>query len=212
MNKKLDLAEIFYSLQGESSFAGFPCIFIRLAGCNLRCNYCDTTFAFETKFSLSVDEIIEKIEEYLPVNLVEITGGEPLLQDEVYKLFQALHKKKFTLLLETNGSLSLEKVPDYVIKIVDVKCPESGEEGSFLMENFRFIAPEKDEIKFVITNKWDYEWAKKLIFRFKIFEYRIIFSPVAEILEPHFLADWIIADKLPVRFQIQLHKYFWKDN
>ena len=205
----LNISEIFCSIQGESTYAGLPCIFIRLAGCNLRCDYCDTTYSFESDISLSTNDIITKVKEYDPIKLVEITGGEPLLQPEVYQLIESLNKDGYTILLETNGSISLKNVPEYVIKIVDVKCPGSSEENSFLLENLEYINKEKDEIKFVLSDNFDYNWAKDFVMKYNLKDYEILFSPVSEKLEPQDLAKWIIDDKLPVRMQLQLHKIIW---
>jgi len=205
----LNISEIFCSIQGESTYSGLPCIFIRLAGCNLRCDYCDTTYSYESDISLSINDIITKVKEYDPVRLVEITCGEPLLQSEVYQLFDSLHKDGYTILLETNGSISLKDVPDYVIKIVDVKCPGSGEEESFLIKNLEYINEEKDEIKFVLSDNFDYNWAKDFMIKYKLNDYEILLSPVSEKLESQGLAKWIIEDKLPIRMQLQLHKIIW---
>jgi len=205
----LNITEVFCSIQGESTYAGLPCIFIRLAGCNLRCNYCDTTYSYESDINLSHTEIITKIKDYEPVKLVEITGGEPLLQDKVYKLFELLNENGYSTLLETNGSISLNNVPDYVVKIVDVKCPGSGEEKSFLLENLEYIHQEKDEIKFVLTDNFDYNWAKDFVFKYKLNDYKILFSPVSDKIDPQDLAKWILDDKLNVRMQLQLHKIIW---
>ena len=205
----LELSEIFYSIQGESTYAGLPCIFIRLASCNLRCNYCDTTYSYESEITLSINDITTKVKEHDPVKLVEITGGEPLLQPEVFQLFESLHKNGYTILLETNGSISLKDIPEYVIKIVDVKCPGSGEENSFLIENLEYINKKKDEIKFVLSDNFDYNWAKKFMINYKLNDYEILFSPVSEKLKPQDLAKWINEDKLPVRMQLQLHKIIW---
>ena len=205
----LNLSEIFFSIQGESTFAGLPCIFIRFAGCNLRCKYCDTKFSYETKFSLETQEILQKTKKYYPVKLVEITGGEPLLQNEIYNLIESLHKDNFKILLETNGSISLKQVPQYVIKIVDVKCPGSGYEDSFLKENLKYIDSKKDEIKFVLSDRNDFDWAKDFIRKFNLENYKIIYSAVFEKLSPKTLAEWILEDKLKIRMQLQMHKYIW---
>ena len=205
----LNISEIFCSIQGESTYTGLPCIFIRFAGCNLRCDYCDTTYSYESEINLSINDIITKVKEYDPVKLVEISGGEPLLQSEVYQLFESLHNNRYTILLETNGSISLKNVPEYVIKIVDVKCPGSGEKESFLIKNLEYINKEKDEIKFVFSDNFDYNWAKDFIMKYQLNEYEILFSPVPEKLNPQVLAKWIIEDKLPVRIQLQLHKIIW---
>lgn len=205
----LDISEIFCSIQGESTYTGLPCIFVRLAGCNLRCNYCDTTYNYKSEITLSTNDIITKVKEYDPVKLVEITGGEPLMQPKVFELIRLLHENDHTILLETNGSILLKDVPDYVIKIVDVKCPGSGEENSFLLENLEFINKEKDEIKLVLSDNFDYNWAKDFVMKYNLIDYEILFSPVLEKLEPQKLAKWITEDKLLVRMQLQLHKLIW---
>jgi 7-carboxy-7-deazaguanine synthase len=205
----LKLAEIFCSLQGESSYAGLPCIFIRLAGCNLRCSYCDTKYAYSVKFQMNSDEILQKIQQYEPVKLVEITGGEPLAQVEVYHLIQKLHSQNYKILLETNGSLPLKQVPKYVKKIVDIKCPSSNEADSFKKENLQFLQKDSDEIKFVLSGREDYEFARRKISEYELVGYEILFSSVFEELQPAKLAKWITEDKLPVRLQLQLHKYIW---
>ena len=205
----INLSEIFYSIQGESSFAGFPCIFIRIAGCNLRCKYCDTVYSYETKFSISVNNILKKIEKYNPIKLIEITGGEPLLQNEIYNLFHILKDNDYKILLETNGSINLKNVPENVIKIVDVKCPSSGYGKSFLKENLNYIDAEKDELKFVISNKEDYLFAVDFIRKNDFQNYKNIFSPVLSELSPKTLANWILVDKCNYRMQLQLHKYIW---
>ena len=205
----LNLSEIFFSIQGESYFAGLPCIFIRLAGCNLRCKYCDTKFSYDTNFSLETQEILNKIQKYSPVKLVEITGGEPLLQNEIYDLIESLHKKDFKILLETNGSISMKQVPKHVTKIVDVKCPGSGFEDSFLEENLKYIDSKKDEIKFVLLDRNDFNWAKDFIKKFNLENHKIIFSAVFEKLSSKILAHWILEEKLEVRMQLQMQKYIW---
>jgi 7-carboxy-7-deazaguanine synthase len=205
----LNISEIFFSIQGESTYTGLPCIFVRLAGCNLRCNYCDTNYSYKSEITLSINDIITKVKEYDPVKLVEITGGEPLMQPEVFQLIRLLYENDHTILLETNGSILLKDVPNYIIKIVDVKCPGSGEENSFLLENLEFINKEKDQIKFVLSDNFDYNWAKDFVMKYNLIDYEILFSPVLEKLEPQELAKWITEDKLPVRIQLQLHKLIW---
>lgn len=205
----LNISEIFCSIQGESTFAGLPCIFIRLAGCNLRCNYCDTTYSYESNVNLSIDEILSQVKEFEPVKLVELTGGEPLLQNEIYDLFEQLNEKGYKILLETNGSISLKDIPEFVTKIVDVKCPGSGENKSFLIENLEFINEAKDELKFVLTDNFDYNWAKDFISKYKLYDHKILFSPVMDKFDPQDLAKWIVDDKLNVRMQLQLHKIIW---
>ena len=208
----LNISEIFCSIQGESTYAGLPCIFVRLAGCNLRCDYCDTVYSYKNEITLTIDDIIKKVKEYAPVKLVEITGGEPLMQPKVCQLIETLNNDGYKILLETNGSISLENIPEYVIKIVDVKCPGSGEESSFLLENLECINQEKDEIKFVLTDNFDYNWAKDFVLKSKLNDYEILFSPVSDKLNPQDLAKWIIDDKLNVRMQLQLHKIIWDKN
>ncbi|MBT3756985.1 MAG: radical SAM protein [Candidatus Cloacimonetes bacterium] len=205
----LKISEIFCSIQGESTYSGLPCIFIRLAGCNLRCDYCDSIYSYESDVEFSVADIISKIRGYNPLKLVEITGGEPLLQSEVYQLFELLHQDGFTILIESNGSISLRDVPEHIIKIVDVKCPGSGEDDSFLLENLEFIHKEKDEIKFVLSDNFDYNWAKDFITKYKLNDYEILFSAVSDRLDQQDLAQWIVEDGLSVRMQLQLHKVIW---
>ncbi len=204
----LKLVEIFCSIQGESTYAGLPCIFIRLAGCNLRCNYCDTEYSFESTFELDISSIMEEIKKYAPINLVEITGGEPLIQNQVYELIKCLENENYKILLETNGSINLKNVPDSVIKIVDVKCPGSGN-ISFDIKNINHIDLSKDELKFVLSGKKDYEFTKNFIIKNKIFGEHVILSCVFDRLDPKTLAEWIIQDRLDVRMQLQMHKYIW---
>lgn len=208
----LKIAEIFCSLQGESTWAGLPCIFIRLAGCNLRCSYCDTKYAYIEKFKMSSDEVLDEIKKYSPIKLVEITGGEPLLQEEIYELCEKLHTQDYKILLETNGSLLLKNVPKFVHKIVDIKCPSSGECESFKQENLQFLNRETDEIKFVLANRADYDFACKKKSEYSLEGYEILFSTVFGKLPPAMLAKWIIADRLSVRLQLQLHKYIWSQH
>lgn len=207
----LDIAELFFSIQGESSYAGQPCVFIRLAGCNLRCNFCDALYAYEeapTRRSLA--EILAFVGEY-PGFPVEITGGEPLLQEEVYPLMKSLLAGGRRVLLETNGSLPVERVPAGVVKIVDVKCPESGTGDSFDLGNLRLLCP-NDELKFVISSREDYNWAVAFLREHLHPNGPLVhFSPVTTLLQPGALADWILADRLPVRLQIQLHKVLWPE-
>ncbi|MDY6915206.1 MAG: radical SAM protein [Candidatus Cloacimonadota bacterium] len=205
----LKLAEIFCSLQGESTWAGLPCIFIRLAGCNLRCSYCDTKYAYIEKFKMSSDEVLDEIKKYSPIKLVEITGGEPLLQKGIYELCDKLHNQNYKILLETNGSLFLKNVPKFVHKIVDIKCPSSGESESFKQENLQFLNRETDEIKFVLANRADYDFACKKKSEYNLEGYEILFTTVFKKLPPAKLAKWMIADRLSVRLQLQLHKYIW---
>ena len=205
----LEICELFYSIQGESSYAGYPCYFIRFAGCNLRCTYCDTRYAYEGKhLSYPISRILAELAKY-PGVLVEITGGEPLLQKGVYPLFEQLLAAGRSVLLETNGSLSLEGVPHDVIKIMDMKCPGSGMHEKMNFDNFAFLEP-KDEVKFVISSREDYNWAAQLVSSYGLHnEATVTFSPVTSILQPAALAEWILADRLPVRLRLQLHTILW---
>jgi 7-carboxy-7-deazaguanine synthase len=203
-----EVTEIYKSVQGESTYMGLPCVFIRLTGCNLRCVWCDTTHAFHNGKNLSIDQIIGQVKSY-KINLVEITGGEPLLQKEVFPLMESLLKNEFKVMLETSGSLSIENVPTEVIKIIDLKCPGSGEENKNLWGNLNHLTS-KDEIKFVIADKVDYEWSKKVLKDYKLDKKNpILFSAVFEKLKLKDLTEWILEDNLPVRLHTQLHKYIW---
>ena len=204
----LKVNEIFKSIQGESSYSGLPCIFIRLTGCNLRCVYCDTEYAFYEGKELSVKQIMDAISPY-GIKLAEITGGEPLLQDDVYPLMDALLEKGYKVLLETGGSLSLEKVPGPVIKIMDLKCPGSGEASKNNFKNLKLLT-RNDEVKFVILDRKDYLWSKETLHRHNISQKAsVIFSPVYDKLSLKDLAEWVLEDELPVRLQTQLHKIIW---
>ena len=200
--------EIFKSIQGESSYTGRPCIFIRLTGCNLRCSWCDTEYAFYEGQPKSVKDIMAAIDP-LGVPLVEITGGEPLLQSEVYDLMNALLAKNYEVLLETGGGVSIAKVPKRVIKILDVKCPGSGEDAKNLWGNLDHLHPH-DEVKFVLKDRADYEWSREVLQRRDIHQKaQVLFSPVYDTLGLKELATWVLADNLPVRVQTQLHKIIW---
>lgn len=208
----MNLSEIFCSIQGESTYSGLPCIFIRLAGCNLRCNYCDSTYSYKTKFTATPEEIVNQIKKYNPIKLVEITGGEPLLQDEIIELFHRLKKEGYKILLETNGSVELKNVPKFVHKIVDIKLPDSGEGDSFLIENLQFINPKSDEIKFVLSSRKDYLYMQEKLKEYHIQNHQILLSCVFDRLEPKQLVEWVIEDRLQVRVQLQIHKYIWDPN
>ena len=210
-SKMLKVNEIYLSVQGESSYTGLPCVFVRLTGCNLRCIWCDTAYAFYEGKSMSIDEIVGMVKNF-GVKLIEITGGEPLMQENVYPLMNGLIEKGFQVLLETGGSLSLEKVPRDIIKIMDIKCPGSGEHKNNNLDNLKFLET-KDEVKFVILNRHDYEWSRDLIHKYKIHEIaHILISPVYDKLELKEIVKWILEDKLPVRLQTQLHKAIWDEN
>lgn len=204
----LKINEIFYSIQGESSFAGLPCIFVRLTYCNLRCSYCDTEYAFYEGSDYTADQVLAEIKKY-NCKLVEITGGEPLVQKDVFKLMQSLCDSGYNVLLETGGSLSIKEVDNRVKIIMDLKCPSSNMMDKNLYGNIEYLK-ETDEVKFVIGNREDYEWSKKTIVNFNLSEnHTVLFSNVFGELEPITLAEWILEDNLNVRFQIQLHKYIW---
>jgi len=207
----LMINEIYYSIQGESSLAGKPCIFIRLTYCNLRCSYCDSEHAFYNGEEMDIKNIIKKIKRW-PCKLIEVTGGEPLLQEQCIKLLNELIKLRYDVMLETSGSLPLDKVPSKVIKIIDFKCPSSKMEHKNLWEIIKDISCH-DEIKFVIGNREDYDWAKEKIYEFKLNEIcTILFSPVFDLINPKKIVEWILKDNIPVRFQLQMHKIIWDSN
>ena len=207
----IKINEIYLSVQGESTHTGLPCIFIRLTGCNLRCSWCDTAYAFHEGKNMSIDEILQKVESF-GIHLVEITGGEPLMQDNVYTLMKRLIEKGYKVMLETGGSISLERVPKDVIKIMDLKCPGSGEQEKNNLDNLKLLAPH-DEVKFVILDRKDYEWSRDIIKKYKINETaQILLSPVFDKLELKEIVKWILEDRLPVRLQTQLHKIIWDKN
>ena len=232
----MQVTEIFRSIQGESTYAGLPCIFVRLTGCNLRCTWCDTAYAFYGGTRMSLDDVLGRVRElsssrcsdsdtdaevsaqaHSPILLVELTGGEPLLQSDVVGLAQRLMAENYTVLVETSGERFVGALPQQVVKIVDVKCPDSGEGGTFLLDNLNAIDT-KDEVKFVIGSRRDYEFAKdfstthQLAGRVR----QVLFSPVFPDpngswngLDARILAEWILADRLPVRLGLQLHKFVW---
>jgi len=204
----MKINEIYKSIQGESTYAGLPCVFVRLTYCNLRCSYCDTAYAFYEGQEMSLEQVIQAIRE-CDCSLVEITGGEPLLQKEVYPLMDRLIADGFLVLLETGGSIDIGEVHPSVIKIMDLKCPSSGESQKNRYDNIRKLQPH-DEIKFVIGNRTDYLWAVDTIRDYCLDgKYQILFSTVFGTLQPIELANWILEDKLNVRFQLQIHKYIW---
>ena len=209
MAAHLVVNEIFYSIQGESGHAGRPCVFIRLTYCNLRCSYCDTEYAFHEGVSMDIPEILERVRAYR-CPLVEVTGGEPLVQKHIHELLEKLSDEGFEVLLETGGSLDISRVDSRVKRIVDFKCPGSGMEGHNLWSNVDHLSP-RDEVKFVIGNHDDFEWSVEKIRLFDI-ENRctVLFSTVFGELLPVQLAEWILAENLRVRLQLQLHKYLWE--
>lgn len=206
----MHVTEIFKSIQGESTYAGLPCVFIRLTGCNLRCTWCDTAYAFHGGTRMTVLEVFAKVTEF-GIPLVEITGGEPLLQDDVYPLIDALLMNGFQVLLETSGERPLDKVPAAVHKIVDVKCPDSGEADTFRLENLDVMSPH-DQLKFVVGTRRDYEFARDFTRKHEL-DRRFaatFFSPVHQVINLQDMAQWMIEDRLDgVRFGHQLHKTIW---
>jgi 7-carboxy-7-deazaguanine synthase len=220
----MQITEIYKSIQGESTHAGLPCVFVRLTGCNLRCSWCDSEYTFIGGQRRTLEEVATEVERLSPGGgLVEITGGEPLLQErEVVPLMQRLLDAGYTLLLETSGERPLERVPRQVIKIVDVKCPNSGEPDTFHMDNLETLNP-RDEVKFVLSDRADYEFARDFV-RHHNLDQRVnavLFSPAfskqasgardasACLLDPRELADWILADGVPARLGLQIHKFIW---
>ena len=200
--------EIFYSIQGEGNAAGLPCVFVRLTYCNLRCTYCDTEYAFYDGEEKTLDEIIDEVKKY-KCKLVEITGGEPLVQEESLELMRRLCDAGFNVMLETGGSLSIKNVDTRVKMIMDFKCPSSGMEKKNFYENVNYLK-KADEVKFVIGNREDYDWAKEIISGYNLIsKCEILFSVVFGVVEPVKLVEWILEDKLDVRFQLQMHKYIW---
>lgn len=200
------ITEIFYSIQGESTHVGKPCVFVRLTGCSLRCGYCDTKYSYSGGQEQSLEEVLKTVAGY-PAKLVEVTGGEPLEQEAVYPLMESLLKAGYTVMLETGGHVSIARVPAPVIKIIDVKTPDSHEADTFDWQNLALAAPH-DEFKFVITSRRDYEWSRDVI-RTRFQGQTVLFSPSHDELPARDLAAWILADSLPVRLQLQAHKYIW---
>lgn len=204
----MQVTEIFKSIQGESSYAGIPCSFIRTTGCNLRCVWCDTEYAFHGGRQMTLEQILLEIEPH-HCELVEITGGEPLMQEDVPELAQRLLDRNHRVLVETGGSLDISVLPPGVIRIMDLKCPDSGMTDEMDWNNLQRLSPE-DEIKFVINGRKDYDWAVKILYEHQLhMKNLVLFSPVYRQLSPEILAEWILADQIPVRFQIQMHKVLW---
>ncbi len=222
------ITEIFKSVQGEGTRAGLPCVFVRLTGCNLRCTWCDTAYAFHGGTKMTVDEVLRAVAELSgkrsktgnvrpAIPLVELTGGEPLLQEEIYPLAEKLLAAGYTVLIETSGERFIGRLPGAVIKIVDVKCPDSGEADTFQMDNLAALGPE-DEVKFVLATRRDYEFARDFTARHRLAERvrQVLFSPVFKdpagkwpALNPRAVSEWLLEDALPVRLSLQLHKFIW---
>lgn len=222
------ITEIFKSIQGEGTRAGLPCIFVRLTGCNLRCTWCDTAYAFHGGTKMTVEEVMARVDDLAgrnsdapatnaPVPLVELTGGEPLLQEEIYPLAEKLLSSGYTVMIETSGERFVGRLPRAVIKIVDVKCPDSGEADTFEMRNLDELDA-KDEVKFVLATRRDYEFARAFTAQHRLAEQvkQVLFSPVFADpggkwtgLAPRQVVEWMLADGLPVRLGLQLHKFVW---
>ena len=205
----LTINEIFHSIQGESTHVGRPCVFVRLTACDLRCRWCDTPYAFHEGRKMSVEDVVADVESR-GCPTVEVTGGEPLLQPEVYPLMQRLLESGKTVLIETGGHRSIAKVPAGVIRIMDVKCPGSGEADKNDWSNFAHLTP-RDEVKFVIADRVDYEFARDVVGRESLSSRvnAVLFSPVHGELDAKQLSEWVLADRLDVRVQLQVHKYIW---
>jgi 7-carboxy-7-deazaguanine synthase len=205
----LTINEIFHSIQGESTHAGRPCVFVRLTACDLRCSWCDTPYAFLEGRKMSVEDVFDQVTTY-GCPLVEVTGGEPLLQRDVYPLMDRLLGAGQTVMLETGGHISIDRVPTDVIRVVDVKCPGSGESARNHWENLNLLTP-RDEVKFVVRDRADYDLARDVIDRYALAERcaAVLLSPVHNVLDSRDLAAWILADRLTARLQLQAHKYIW---
>ena len=219
----MQITEIYKSIQGESTHAGLPCVFVRLTGCNLRCSWCDSEYTFTGGHRMTMEEVAEEVEQLSPGGLVEITGGEPMLQErEVVPLMQHLLDDGYTVLLETSGERPLHRVPKGVVKIVDVKCPNSGEYDSFDMQNLEAL-DSLDEVKFVLSDRTDYEFARDFVERHQLASRvtAVLFSPAFSkdagsphdsshcLLDPRELAEWMLADNVPARLGLQIHKFIW---
>lgn len=210
MVNSIRISEIFHSLQGESTYVGLPSVFVRLTGCPLRCHYCDTEYAFTGGEMLSTEAILEQVATY-KAHHVCVTGGEPLAQHNCLSLLEKLCDQGYKVSLETSGALPIAAVDQRVKKIVDIKTPDSGEAAKNYWQNIDFIQA-SDEVKFVICSREDYEWAKDIIETYQLFECcEVLLSPSHAEIEPTDLADWMLSDHLPARFQVQLHKYLWND-
>jgi 7-carboxy-7-deazaguanine synthase len=205
----LTINEIFHSIQGESTRAGAPCVFVRLTACDLRCSWCDTPYAFHEGSKRTVDAVLDEVRRY-GCELVEITGGEPLLQEDVYPLMDALIALGHTVMIETGGHRSIARIPPGVHRIVDVKCPGSGESHRNHWPNLDLIGP-ADEVKFVVKDRGDYEYARDVVTRHQLNARAgaVLMSPVHGVQDPRQLAEWVLSDRLPVRLQLQLHKFIW---
>jgi 7-carboxy-7-deazaguanine synthase len=210
IESRLRITEIFYSLQGESSFVGLPTVFIRLTGCPLRCDYCDTAYAFSGGQWMQVADILQQIKQY-NATTVCVTGGEPLAQRSCCDLLKQLCDTGYQVSIETSGSIDISQVDTRVVRVMDIKTPASGEESKNKYENIQHLM-QKDEVKFVLCDRADYDWAKAVLEQYHLLDKtQVLFSPVHEGVSPGDLADWIIHDQINVRFQFQLHKFLWNN-
>lgn len=210
MLNQLRITEIFYSLQGETRTVGLPTVFVRLTGCPLRCHYCDTTYAFTGGTSMTIDAIVAEVERYSP-HYVTVTGGEPLVQKNCLPLLTALCERGYEVSLETSGALSLEGIDPRVVKVMDIKTPASGESHKNRWANLDLL-DSKDQLKAVICSQEDYDWFREVAQQYNLYQRcEVLLSPSHTQLQPRQLAEWILADRLPVRFQLQLHKLLWND-
>ncbi len=208
LQETLRVTEIFYSLQGESLLSGLPTVFVRLTGCPLRCNYCDTEYAFSGGERMTIEQICQQLESF-QCRQICVTGGEPLSQQSCVDLLVCLCELGYQVSLETSGAVAIDNVDPRVVKVMDLKTPNSGEMVKNRMENIQYLNP-VDQVKFVISNQRDYEWSVAKVAEFKLNERcTVLFSPVFKLLDPVELADWILRDKLEVRMQLQLHKMLW---
>ena len=206
----MKINEIFTSIQGETSFAGLPFTFVRLTGCNLRCSYCDTQYAYEEGTERSIDQVLSEIQQR-GVSRIVVTGGEPLLQNEIYTLCSQLADRGFIVLIETNGTISIKNIDQRVYRILDLKCPGSGMDAHMDFKNIGYLTA-RDEVKYVISDRSDFQWALALIKRYNLEQIsNILMSPAHQALHPRELAEWIIQEKLNARLQLQLQKYIWPD-
>jgi 7-carboxy-7-deazaguanine synthase len=204
----LQVTEIFASIQGETSHIGLPFTFVRLTGCNLRCRYCDTTYAYEGGEDFSIQEIVSRVEVF-GIPRVTVTGGEPLLQPEAFDLITTFLDREFVVLVETNGTVPLKSLDPRAVKIMDVKCPGSGEDRKTIWENFSALTP-RDEVKFVVASEDDYRYAKEIMGKYCMKSpFSVLLSPATGFLAPEKLAGWMVGDGLSARFQLQLHKIVW---
>lgn len=209
----LRMVEVYASIQGESTWAGLPCVFLRLARCNLRCKWCDTTYSFKGGITRTVVSLVDEASAF-QIPLVEVTGGEPLAQANCGLLCSLLIERGHTVLVETSGSLPIDRLPDAAIKIMDLKCPDSGECAKNYWPNLDLLNPSQDEVKFVLASRRDYEWTRDTI-RTHTLQDRckaILLSPVFGSVEPKDIVAWMLEDALPARFQLQMHKFIWPPN